>query len=80
MSLADLLSRPPERLATGPRCSVGKYLDWLPERDAEALQQALDGGVWRATQLHALAVEHHPEMAPARTAWPRHRRGDCSCQ
>jgi len=76
MDLAAKLAAPPEPIP-GPKCTMGALLDALPDREAQAVQAALDNPAWTAVALARLLTQEGHRMQDSTVR--RHRRGDCLC-
>lgn len=74
MSLRDQLQNQ-QPLAKGPRCSICKLLQTLPEDDQMALLEALESSLHSTFIQRAIMAEGHKI---GRGSVARHRRGDCA--
>jgi hypothetical protein len=63
---------------TGPRCSVGEFLDRISEADRQEIKEALaNPGIRHVLLVEALRITHGVKLQT--TTLARHRRGICLC-
>lgn len=75
MTLLEDLAQ--ERIAKGPRCAVGGWLDTLSPEDRAEVEAALHSE-YASTLIHKLLVKRWAVIFRFESL-QRHRRGGCSC-
>lgn len=78
MSFAALVGTKPPRTRKGPACSVGIFLEALPEEEARGLAALLDPDSGWSSEAIARAIQEAGGEIIGQTVG-RHRRGGCSC-